>query len=141
MVFSNLSVAVGDEGLFQGTHRSIQFIYLVLDLGVLIPRHILSFPALSSNLRSNQTISFCLTQILKSIIHTVSPRSILSFFLPFFFSFFLVYLGPYPQHIDVHRLGAKMEPQLSAYTTGTAMPDQSPVCDQLMAPPDPQPTE
>ena len=40
----------------------------------------------------------------------------------FFLSFFL---GLYPQHMAVPRLGVKLELQLLAYTTGTATPDLS----------------
>ena len=37
--------------------------------------------------------------------------------------FFFVFLGPHPQHVEVPRLGVKLELQLPAYTTGTAMRD------------------
>uniref|UniRef100_A0A8D1Q5Y1 Uncharacterized protein n=1 Tax=Sus scrofa TaxID=9823 RepID=A0A8D1Q5Y1_PIG len=42
---------------------------------------------------------------------------------------FLVFLGPYPQHMEVPRLGVESELQLPAYPTGTAMPDLSRICD------------
>ena len=45
----------------------------------------------------------------------------------FFFSF--VSLGPHPQHMEVPRLVVKMELQLLAYTTDTAMWDPSRICD------------
>ena len=48
------------------------------------------------------------------------------FFLSFFF---LVILGLHPRHVKVPRLGAKLELQLLAYTTATATPDWSHVCD------------
>ena len=39
--------------------------------------------------------------------------------------FFFVFLGPYPWHMEVSRLGAELELQLLAYTTATAMTDLS----------------
>jgi len=45
--------------------------------------------------------------------------------IPFFFSL----LGLYLQHMEVPRLGVQSELQLPAYTTATATPEQSPVCD------------
>ena len=47
----------------------------------------------------------------------------------FFFSFAFCILGPYPQHVEVPRLGVEAEPQLPACTTATAMTDPSRVCD------------
>ena len=43
------------------------------------------------------------------------------------FFFPLVFLGLHPQHMEVHRLGVKLEPQPPAYAT--AMPDPSGACD------------
>ena len=51
------------------------------------------------------------------------PRISFSF-LSFFF--FLVFLGLLPQHVEVR---GKSELQLPAYSTATAMPDPSHVCD------------
>ena len=45
----------------------------------------------------------------------------------FFFSF--VFLGLHLLHMEVPRLGVKSEMQLPAYTTATAMPDPSCLCD------------
>ena len=45
------------------------------------------------------------------------------------FVLFFVFLGPHPQHMDVPRLGVESELQLLAYTTATATPDPSCVCD------------
>ena len=45
------------------------------------------------------------------------------------FLFHFVFLGPHSQHMEVPRLGADSELQLPAYTTATAMPDPSCVCD------------
>ena len=42
--------------------------------------------------------------------------------------FFFVYLGPQLWHMEVPRLGVKSESQLLAYTTTTATPDLSHVC-------------
>ena len=41
---------------------------------------------------------------------------------------FLVFLGLHPRYTEVPRLGVKSEIQPLAYTTGTAMPDPSCVC-------------
>ena len=46
----------------------------------------------------------------------------------FFFSFFVCFLGPNPQHMGVPRLGVQLELQLLAYITVTAMPDPSRAC-------------
>ena len=53
------------------------------------------------------------------------------FFLSFFFSFFFFscFSGPHPRHIEVPRLGVKLELHLPAYTTATATQDSSRVCD------------
>jgi len=48
---------------------------------------------------------------------------------PFFFFFPFGFLGPHPQHMEVPRLGVELELQLLAYTTATATPDPSHVCD------------
>ena len=45
-----------------------------------------------------------------------------------FFSFFL-FLGPHPWHMEVPRLWVRMERQLPAYATATAMQDLSHICD------------
>ena len=41
----------------------------------------------------------------------------------FFFFFFFVFLGPCLWHMEVPRLGGKLELQLLAYASATAMPD------------------
>ena len=61
-----------------------------------------------------------------------------------FFFWSSVFLGPQPWHMEGPRLGVESELQPPAYTTATAMRDLSHICDptpQLMAMPDPQPTE
>ena len=52
----------------------------------------------------------------------------LSFFFLFFFFVFLPFLGPLPRHMEVPRLGVKLELLPLAYTV-TAMPDLSQICD------------
>ena len=52
---------------------------------------------------------------------------------PFFFFFFLAFLGLYPWHMEVPRLGVKPELQLPAYTTATIPPDPSGVFDHTTA--------
>ena len=42
---------------------------------------------------------------------------------------FPFFLGLYPQHMEVPRLGVESELQLLAYTTATAMRDPSHICD------------
>ena len=49
--------------------------------------------------------------------------------LLFFFFVFLPFLGPLPRHMEVPGLGVKSELLLPAYTTATAIPDLSCVCD------------
>ena len=44
-----------------------------------------------------------------------------------FLSFII--LGQHPRHMEVPRLGFKLEPQQPSYTTATATPDLSHVCD------------
>ena len=46
----------------------------------------------------------------------------------FFVSIFLPFLGQHPQHMEVPRLGVESELQLLAYTTATATPDPSHIC-------------
>ena len=45
-----------------------------------------------------------------------------------FVYFFLVFLGPHSLHMEVPRLGVKLELQLLAYTKATAMQDLSHSC-------------
>ena len=45
------------------------------------------------------------------------------FFVLFFF------LGPHPWHMEIPRLGVQLELQLPAYTTATATPDPTRICD------------
>ena len=45
------------------------------------------------------------------------------------FFFFFVFLGPHLQHMEIPRLGVKLELQLLAYATATATRDPSRVCD------------
>ena len=43
--------------------------------------------------------------------------------------FFCLFLGPRPRHMEVPRLGVESELQLEAYTTATATPYPSHICD------------
>ena len=45
------------------------------------------------------------------------------------FYLFVVFLGPYPQCMEVPRVGVESEQQLPAYTTASATPDPSHICD------------
>ena len=57
-------------------------------------------------------------------------RWVCCFFLSFsFFFFFFHFLGPHLWHMQVPRLGVELELQLPTYTTATATPDSSLVCD------------
>ena len=47
----------------------------------------------------------------------------------FFFFFFLAFLGPHLWHMEVPGPGIQSELQLPAYTTATALPDLSHICD------------
>ena len=52
--------------------------------------------------------------------------------------FFFLMLGPYPQHMEVPKLGVESELQPPAYATATATADPSRICDlQLAVTPDP----
>ena len=55
------------------------------------------------------------------------------FFLVFMFIVIIIIIfifsGPHPRHMEVPRLVVELELQLPAYTTATAMPDPSRVCD------------
>ena len=50
-------------------------------------------------------------------------------FCTFFFFFLFVFLGPNPWHMEVSRLGIESEPLPLSFTTGTAMPEPSHICD------------
>ena len=63
------------------------------------------------------------TEMCVSLFLYVSKKIWHIFFFPFFF------LGLYPWHMEVPRLGVKLELQLLAYTTVTAMLDLSHVFD------------
>ena len=47
--------------------------------------------------------------------------------IPLFY-YYLLFLGPHPQHMQVPRLGVRLELQLPAYTTATATLDPSRIC-------------
>ena len=50
-------------------------------------------------------------------------------FTALLFPFIFCILGLHLQHMEVPRLGVQLELQLLAYTTATAMPDPSRLCD------------
>ena len=56
-------------------------------------------------------------------------RGLLFEHLLLFFFFFLVFLGPYPQHMEVPKLGVKSELEPLAYVIATAMPYPNLICD------------
>ena len=43
--------------------------------------------------------------------------------------FFFTFLGPHPWHMEVLKIGVKLELQLPAYATATARPNLSRICD------------
>ena len=55
-------------------------------------------------------------------------KTIIAIFFIFKFYLFFVFLGPYPRHMEIPRLGVELELQLPAYATATAMWDPSCVC-------------
>ena len=50
-----------------------------------------------------------------------NPYIVVSVSILILFFFFFALLGPYPRHMEVPRLGVKLELQLLAYTTATMM--------------------
>ena len=69
----------------------------------------------------------CCTEGFFVVVVFSSKMSMWLFF--FFFFFFFVSLGPHQQHMEVSRLGVTSELELLVYTTVTATPDLSRVCD------------
>ena len=68
--------------------------------------------------------------------------SVINFFYFLFIYLFICFLGPHPWRMEVPRLEVESELQLPAYATATVMREPSQVCYlQLMATPDPRPTE
>jgi len=59
--------------------------------------------------------------------HSRSDQDLISFPV-FFFFFFFCFLGPCPRHTEVPKLAVESELQMPAYTTATAMPDPSCIC-------------
>ena len=59
-----------------------------------------------------------------------SPLHFCVFYYYYYYYYFLslIFLGPHPRHMEVPRLGVELEHQLLTYTTATAMPDMSCVC-------------
>ena len=69
--------------------------------------------------------------ILVRFVTTEAQRELLyrAYFILFYFILFFGFLGPHLRHMEVPRLGVESELQLPAYTTATATPDPSHVCD------------
>ena len=63
-----------------------------------------------------------------TFFHTINPLIFSQWFFEHGRGGFC-FLGPYPRHREVPRLGVKSEPQLPAYATAIAMQDISRVCD------------
>ena len=71
-----------------------------------------------------------MTEKLTQFYGTICPpiRNYYYLFI-YLFIFFVYFLGPHMQHVEVPRLGVQSELQLMAYTTATAKQDLSHVCD------------
>ena len=54
-------------------------------------------------------------------------------FLFMYLLFIFFFLGPHSWHMEVSRLGGKLELQLPAYATATAMQDLSCLCDPYLS--------
>ena len=73
-------------------------------------------------------------------IHTYVPLSLYMYMCIYVFPFLFCFLGPHLWHMDIPRLGVKLELELPAYAAAIATRDPSRVCDlhqQLMARLDP----
>ena len=64
-------------------------------------------------------IYYYLTDRIGFLLHIVKVYSWHLYFLFYFFFF----LGPHPWHMEVPRLGVKVELQMPAYSTATTTPD------------------
>ena len=65
----------------------------------------------------------------RSLIPWVRPGIELTSSRTMFRFFFFVFLAPHPQHMEVPKLGGQLELRPPTYTTATAIPDLSHVCD------------
>ena len=61
--------------------------------------------------------------------HLAIPNSTIFFLCIYLFVYLFCFLGPYPQHTEIPRLGVQSELQLPTYATATATWDPSRVCD------------
>ena len=59
---------------------------------------------------------------------TLGQAQWVSGIVSFFWSFFLLFLGPLPRHMEVSRLGVESELQPLAYARATATLDPSCIC-------------
>ena len=110
--------------------------YSPLNLKLAIsPRHTDFFEGLVlrkhySLLGSLLPLDFSIIMNYDDIIHLCNRLhgfySTLIYYLFFVFSFF--FLEPNPRHVEVPRLGVELELQLPAYTTASATPDPSHIC-------------
>ena len=95
--------------------RSVFWVFLVryqtLNLGQIL------------NSNSSQSSQKDMTVHKRGMTNTSYERHI------FVFCFVFCFLGLHPQHMEIPRLGAELEQQPLAYTTATATPDLSHVCD------------
>ena len=61
--------------------------------------------------------------------HKSSLDYIYCLYVIFNYYYFFFFLGPHQWHMEVSRLGVEAELRLPGYTTATAMPDPSPICE------------
>ena len=79
----------------------------------------------------------CLTSFRQALVFPtfVSLGTPRIFYIPVSGIFFFAFLGPHLWLMEVPRLGVELEMELLAYTTATAMADQSRVCNlQILIP-------
>ena len=95
-----------------------QTFYLVIFYG-LIPS-IWKFSGWGLNLR-------LWSQILNPLYHSRNSGNLFLIFILVFIYFF-AFLGPYPQHMEMPRLGVESELLLLPYARDTATPDLSHIC-------------
>ena len=86
-----------------------------------------TFPGQGSNLpHSSNLMHF--SDHARSLILCATRELLFCHFFSFL-SFLFVFVGPHLWPMEVPRLGVELELQLLAYTTATAVPDPSSVCD------------
>ena len=76
-----------------------------------------------------QIFSFVfIAQVHQSSAHFSSSIKLSSLYFLFFYFLSFIFLGLHLWHMEIPRLGVKLEPQLQAYTTAIATQDLSRVC-------------